>query len=101
MARVVYAPGALADLERLSDFLLAEMPDEAARTAELLLGAIDMLAEHPLLGRGVEQGFRELVISRGRSGYLALYSLEAAGEIVLVAAIRHQREVGYFDDSQG
>ena len=98
MAQVIYAPAALADLERLTEFLLAEMPDQAAQTTELVMSAINMLAEHPLLGRAVEQGFRELVISRGRSGYLALYSLEAAGEVVLIAAIRHQREAGYVDD---
>ena len=36
---------------------------------------------------------RELVISPGRTGYLALYSCEEEHDTVL--AIRHQREAGY------
>jgi hypothetical protein len=35
---------------------------------------------------------RELVISRGRSGYLALYVHDPAADVVFVLALRHQRE---------
>jgi plasmid stabilization system protein ParE len=38
---------------------------------------------------------RELVISRGRTGYLALYDYEEKSDAVLILAIRHQREAGY------
>jgi len=52
--------------------------------------------EHrPLIGRPVEQDFRELVISQGKSAYLALYGYEAAQDTILMLSIRHQREVGY------
>lgn len=54
-----------------------------------------VLANHPFIGRGVEAGLRELIISRGKSAYLALYSYEQAHDTVLVLAIRHSREVGY------
>ena len=50
-----------------------------------------------MIGRRVEQGCRELVISRGESGYVALYSYESREDTVLILAIRHQRETGYFD----
>jgi plasmid stabilization system protein ParE len=46
-------------------------------------------------GQPVESGFRVLVISRGRSGYLALYRYDEARDRVLVLTIRHQREAGY------
>ena len=59
------------------------------------MSAIEALADHPLLGRPVELGYRELVISRGRSGYLALYRYDEALDEVLILAIRHQREAGY------
>ena len=43
---------------------------------------------------------RELMVSRGRSGYVVLYSIEPAAEdVVLVLAIRHQRECGYARDA--
>lgn len=95
MAVVSYAPRASSDLQRLVDFLAESDPSAAAQTAELIVSAVEALQNHPLLGRPVESGFRELVISRGRSGYLALYRYDEARDRVLVLTIRHQREAGY------
>lgn len=38
---------------------------------------------------------RELVISHGRTGYVALYDWLEAIDTVVVLALRHQREAGY------
>ena len=95
MAVVEYSARALADIDRLAEFLLEETPREAARTAALISDAVDMLREHPLIGRPAEHDLRELVISRGHTGYLALYAWDEAADRVLVLAIRHQREAGY------
>lgn len=89
------SPRAVRDLQRLMDFLLDESPLAAESTVELVISALQMLVLHPLVGRPVEEGFRELVISRGKSGYLALYRLDESEDRVLVVAIRHQREAGY------
>ncbi len=62
---------------------------------DLIAEAVHILANHPFIGRPAENGLRELVISRGRSGYVALYSYEEPDDTVLVLAIRHQREAGY------
>lgn len=48
------------------------------------------------MGGPVEPGLRELAISRGHTGYMALYSFEQAHDAVLILAIRHQREAGYW-----
>ena len=95
MAVISYAPRALSDLQRLVDFLAESDPPAAAQTAELIISAVEALRHHPLLGRPVESGFRELVISRGRSGYLAFYRYDEARDRALVLTIRHQREAGY------
>ncbi len=95
MAIIAYAPGALSDLERLADFLLEAHPAEAVEIMGLITSAVEMLKNHPLVGRPVESGLRELVISRGKTGYLALYRFEEHRDRVLVLAIRHQREAGY------
>ena len=95
MAVISYPPRASSDLQRLVDFLAESDPFAAAQTAELIVSAVEALQNHPLLGRPVESGFRELVISRGRSGYLALYRYDEARDRVLMLAIRHQREAGY------
>ncbi len=97
MARVVYASRALADFERLVDFLAEHEPGLAELTVALINEAVSVLARHPLIGRPAEQGLRELVISRGRTGYIALYRFLKADDLVLVLALRHQREVGYVD----
>lgn len=95
MARLIYAEQALTDLSRLVDFLLQSEPAFASETVDLITEAVQVLGNHPLIGRPAEQGLRELVISRGRSGYLALYSYESQHDVVLVLSIRHQREAGY------
>ena len=76
MAKLIYAETALSDLVRLTDFLLQHDPPAAMNTVELIEEAVSVLEHHPLIGRPVEAGLRELVVSRGRSGYLALYSFE-------------------------
>jgi hypothetical protein len=50
------------------------------------------------VGRPAEDDFRELVISRGRSGYLALYTYEDVHDAILILSVRHQREAGYAQD---
>jgi plasmid stabilization system protein ParE len=94
MARISYAFQALADLERISDFLL-ETCQDAVAALDLIDEAVAILPRHPFIGRQVENGLRELVISQGHTGYVALYSVEAAYDAILVLAIRHQREAGW------
>ena len=98
MARLIYARQALEDLERLTHFLLESDPKTASETFSLIEEAVDVLQRHPLIGRPAAVGLRELVISRGQTGYVALYSYELDEDAVLVLAIRYQREVGYPPD---
>jgi plasmid stabilization system protein ParE len=55
---------------------------------------VEGLAAHPLLGRRIEGELRELVISCGRTGYLALYRFLVQRDEVRVLALRTQRELG-------
>jgi len=95
MTRWLLAPEAADDLEHLTDFLLEADASAAIETVDLILDALAILARHPRIGRPLPQGLRELVISRGQSGYLALYSYDEAADIALVLALRHQREEDY------
>lgn len=89
------APEAADDLERLVDFLLEAEPLHAVETADLILDALSILSQHPRIGRPLPQGLRELAISRGHTGYLALYSYDDQADSAIVLAIRHQREQDY------
>lgn len=95
MNELVFARQALADLQRLTDFLLASDPHEAPKTATVIFDALEVLEHSPEIGRKARASMRELVISRGRTGYLALYRFLPLQQKVLVLAIRHQREAGY------
>lgn len=94
MARISYSNQALSDLERITDFLSENGLNEL-ETLNLIDEAVTILARHPLIGRQVESGLRELVISQGRTGYVALYTYEAQYDAILVLTIRHQREAGF------
>jgi plasmid stabilization system protein ParE len=61
----------------------------------LITGAVEMLVDQPLIGRVAEEGMRELVVSHGRSGFLALYRFREVEDLITILAIRHQREAGY------
>ena len=92
MPRLVFAPHALDDLDRLADFLLEQSQRAARETGPLIIEGLQALKRHPLVGRPVEHGLRELLISRGRSGYIALYRYDPGSDVVLVLRVRHQRE---------
>ena len=96
MPRLQFATRAFEDLDRLTQFLLDRAPELAAETGPLILGGLGTLKDHPLIGRPVEADLRELLISRGRTGYIALYRYNPADDVVLVLRVRHQREL-HFD----
>jgi plasmid stabilization system protein ParE len=95
MARVFYGARALADFERLFEFLAAHDPATAAQAVTLIVDAIGVLARHPNIGRPVRGALRELVISHGRTGYVALYRVQRNADRVEVLSLRHQREAGF------
>jgi len=97
VAQVIYSVDALADLERLGEFLLEQSLESANAALMSVTQAIEILAAHPLIGRRVEGELRELVISRGHWGYLALYCFDVVADTVRLLRIRHQREAGYRD----
>jgi plasmid stabilization system protein ParE len=95
VATVVYAARALSHLERAFEFLTSEDPDVAVAVAMAIRSAVENLAAHPLIGRRVHGDIRELVISFGHTGYIALYRFVVPQDEVRVLAIRHQREIGF------
>ena len=95
MATVVYSRRALDHLEHSFEFLAVADPESAVRAAAAIESAVEVLAEHPLIGRPVDRELRELVISFGKTGYVALYRFLPHVDEVRVLAIRRQRELDY------
>ncbi len=89
------SPRAFADVDRFTSSTLEHDPGAADGVLESILNGLEVLRRHPLIGRPVEHGLRELVISRGRSGYIALYEFNPTRGEILVHKLRHQLEAGY------
>jgi addiction module RelE/StbE family toxin len=100
LVKIVYAQQAVDDLLRLTDFLIESNPTAALATIGLIEEAIMLLERHPLIGRLIDNALRELIISRGKSGYVALYSYEQHKHTILILTIRHQRETGMSFDPE-
>jgi plasmid stabilization system protein ParE len=92
---VAFSDRALSDLERLFKFLARDDPTAAGEAGKEIIDATSILERHPLIGRPVLGPLRELVISRGRTGYVALYRYLPEKDQVEILAIRHQREAGF------
>lgn len=93
VATVVYSARALDHIERAFQFLRDKNPNAAAVAA--IRSAVDNLSAHPLVGPRVEGELRELVISYGQTGYVALYRFIPRVDEVRILALRHQRELGF------
>jgi plasmid stabilization system protein ParE len=95
VATVVYSKRALDHIERAFQFLRDKNADAALDAVTAIQSAIDNLAAHPLVGRRIEGDLRELIVSYGRSGYVALYRFIILMDEVRVLSIRPQLEVGF------
>ena len=94
--RVVLAPEAQEDLERLYLFSLELDVTVAERTLTAIDNAYALLRHSPFSCRKAADGklgplVRELIIPFGASGYVALFEI-LDDQTVLITAVRHQRE---------
>lgn len=97
MTQVYFSEQALSDLERIFKFLEQEALEFAITAGKEIIDGTSVLQRHPLIGRPAAHNLRELVISKGRSGYVALYRFLPALDRIDILAIRHQRECGFID----
>lgn len=100
MPQVILSPEARNDINRFADFLIENDAVEQAQKVFLVIAeALRVLEKNPQTGREYPLDAlphaRELIIRYGKSGYLALYTHEEAKDLVVVHAIRHQKEIGY------
>jgi len=98
--RVRLTREAVADLDRLFDFVLEREPARDGGNLELaeqallaIRGGIATLKTSPFTCRKASQSpfLRELIIPFGHTGYVALFEI-VDNTAVVVSALRHQRE---------
>ena len=100
---VIFSPSAREDLHRLFYFLLERElssptgdPTLPERAIEAIEQACHFLTHSPFSCRKAADSpfMRELLISFGRSGYVALFEIREDARVI-VGAVRHQRESDY------
>lgn len=97
MPRVIVTEGAGQGLEHCRQFLATKNPIAVRRAAQIIEQQFALLETTPDIGRPLPElpALRELIISYGDSGYVALYRHEPADDVIYVLAFRHQKEAGY------
>ena len=82
------------DIKRLYAFLLVHDLQAAKHALEAISKAIELLKIFPFTCRKAQADtpfIRELIISFGSNGYVALFEIEEE-KTVTILAVRHQRE---------
>lgn len=95
--QVRFTKAAREDLKRLYAFLLTQDKSAAERALTTIEQAMQLLNTFPFTCRKAQAGnpfLRELVISFGANGYVALFEIEE-NAVVTIVAVRHQREDDY------
>lgn len=95
--RIDISADALTDLDELAQFLLEQGDPRSLDLLDFVEAGLQVLTHQPGIGRPVEAGLRELILSRGKTGYLVKYRYLPNLPAVRVLRIRHQRESGYTD----
>ena len=54
MPQLIWTPPALADVARLHSFLASKSPDAASRAVKAIRQGVKILAQHPEIGRPIE-----------------------------------------------
>ena len=72
---IVWSPLARLRLQEIRAYVAKDKPEAAERLATRIVAVVEVLRDHPRLGRaGAEPGVRELVI--GGTPYIVLYRLQ-------------------------
>lgn len=98
---VRYSASARDDLKRLYEYLLdrastAEDLELAERALSVIIESVDGLRRSPFIYRKAAASpfLRELLIPFGHTGYVALFEIEDASTVTILA-VRHQLEDDY------
>ena len=96
--RVRYTKSAKEDLLRLYLFLLEKDLEAARDTVDAIKKSINLLESFPFTCRKASPDnpfLREMLISFGASGYVALFEIEDDSTVTILA-VRHQRKEDYY-----
>ncbi len=90
--KIEWSDEALADLDRFVEFLNQGPPSLAARVATEIVSKVQILTEHPRLGRPIagREEYRQIVLQVLRATYVFQYRFDGARLVIL--RVYHARE---------
>lgn len=93
VTQIKWLPEALADVERLHQFLSEKSPSAAARAAAIILDGANQLQQMPRLGRPMsdDTGRRELFMTYGSGAYVLRYMIDNQQAVVIIR-VWHSKE---------
>ena len=98
--KLVYSRRAEQNIEEIFRFYDAFDRVTADKAVQAIVLSLKKLADAPTVGRPVVDSsrLRERVIPFGGQGFVALYEIFADRQDIIIAAVRHQRQVGYKEE---
>ena len=95
MIRVEFALAVSEDFARIAQHLLAHDAGLAQGRMQEIESGPQVLQQHPEIGRRLDSQHRERVLGRSSRGTVAKYCYLPERELVLITALRAQKESGY------
>ena len=90
--KLEWSDAALADIDRFVEFLNREYPSLAGVVAGEILGKVQVLSEHPMLGRPIagREEYRQIVLQVLGAAYVFQYRFD--GKRLVMLRVFHARE---------
>ena len=90
--KIEWSDEALADLDRFVEFLNQEHPSLAAKVASEIISKVQVLTDHPRLGRPIagREEYRQIVLQVLRAAYVFQYRFD--GERLVMLRVYHARQ---------
>lgn len=86
--KLAWTPAAIADRDRQADYIARDSPRAAVEQFDRVESVLDVLAEHPQMGRrGRVRGTRELVVAG--TPFVAVYRIKAKIRRIEILRLLH------------
>ena len=92
--KLAFLPEAVADIDRLFEFLMKANPLAAQKAMLAIDEGIALLEESPFLGIEMSEdpSYRQLFVPFGKSAYVLRYRIHAEADTLIVVRVWHGRE---------
>ena len=84
MVEIIWTPFALEDLQSIYDYIALDSPTYAIRFIDKLVDKVEILIDHPDVGRVVPEFENELIKEIFEGNYRIIYKINSIDEITIL-----------------